>query len=50
LKQKIFNCNDYFLFGGSVAEEIVFDTVTTGAYNDFQVATQLQDLWLLNMV
>ncbi len=27
--------------GGRVAEEIVFDTVTTGAYNDFQVATQI---------
>ena len=25
--------------GGRVAEEIVFDTVTTGAYNDFQNAT-----------
>ncbi|MDX9691034.1 MAG: ATP-dependent zinc metalloprotease FtsH [Acholeplasmataceae bacterium] len=27
--------------GGRVAEEIVFDTVTTGAYNDFQVATHI---------
>jgi cell division protease FtsH len=27
--------------GGRVAEEIVFDTVTTGAYNDFQMATQI---------
>jgi len=27
--------------GGRVAEEIVFDTVTTGAYNDFQNATQI---------
>jgi cell division protease FtsH len=27
--------------GGRVAEEIVFDTVTTGAYNDFQVATTI---------
>jgi cell division protease FtsH len=27
--------------GGRVAEEIVFDTVTTGAYNDFQVATKI---------
>lgn len=27
--------------GGRVAEEIVFDTVTTGAYNDFQRATQI---------
>ena len=27
--------------GGRVAEEIVFDTVTTGAYNDFQVATRI---------
>ncbi len=27
--------------GGRVAEEIVFDTVTTGAYNDFQIATKI---------
>jgi len=27
--------------GGRVAEEIVFDTVTTGAYNDFQMATAI---------
>ncbi len=27
--------------GGRVAEEIVFDTVTTGAYNDFQNATAI---------
>ncbi|MCK9235267.1 MAG: ATP-dependent zinc metalloprotease FtsH [Acholeplasmataceae bacterium] len=27
--------------GGRVAEEIVFDTVSTGAYNDFQVATKI---------
>ncbi len=27
--------------GGRVAEEIVFDTVTTGAYNDFQLATKI---------
>lgn len=27
--------------GGRVAEEIVFDTVTTGAYNDFQNATMI---------
>jgi cell division protease FtsH len=27
--------------GGRVAEELVFDTVTTGAYNDFQMATQI---------
>ncbi|MDI6452168.1 ATP-dependent zinc metalloprotease FtsH [Peloplasma aerotolerans] len=27
--------------GGRVAEEIIFDTVTTGAYNDFQVATRI---------
>ncbi|MCD4827759.1 MAG: ATP-dependent zinc metalloprotease FtsH [Acholeplasmataceae bacterium] len=27
--------------GGRVAEEIVFDTVTTGAYNDFQMATKI---------
>ncbi|MBU1141643.1 MAG: cell division protein FtsH, partial [Firmicutes bacterium] len=27
--------------GGRVAEEIVFDTVTTGAYNDFQNATKI---------
>jgi cell division protease FtsH len=27
--------------GGRVAEEIVFDTVSTGAYNDFQVATAI---------
>jgi cell division protease FtsH len=27
--------------GGRVAEEIMFDTVTTGAYNDFQVATRI---------
>lgn len=27
--------------GGRVAEEIVFDTVTTGAYNDFQNATSI---------
>jgi len=27
--------------GGRVAEETVFDTVTTGAYNDFQMATQI---------
>ena len=27
--------------GGRVAEEIVFDTVTTGAYNDFQMATTI---------
>jgi len=27
--------------GGRVAEEIIFDTVTTGAYNDFQVATKI---------
>ena len=27
--------------GGRVAEEIVFDTVTTGAYNDFQRATAI---------
>ena len=29
------------LLGGRVAEETVFDTVTTGAYNDFQNATQI---------
>ncbi len=29
------------LLGGRVAEETVFDTVTTGAYNDFQQATQI---------
>ena len=27
--------------GGRVAEEIVFETVTTGAYNDFQIATRI---------
>lgn len=27
--------------GGRVAEEIKFDTVTTGAYNDFQMATKI---------
>ncbi|TVP84885.1 MAG: ATP-dependent zinc metalloprotease FtsH [Acholeplasmataceae bacterium] len=27
--------------GGRVAEEIMFDTVTTGAYNDFQMATSI---------
>jgi cell division protease FtsH len=27
--------------GGRVAEEIVFDTVSTGAYNDFKVATSI---------
>ncbi len=27
--------------GGRVAEEIVFDTVTTGAYNDFKIATKI---------
>ena len=27
--------------GGRVAEEIIFDTVTTGAYNDFQIATRI---------
>jgi cell division protease FtsH len=27
--------------GGRVAEEIEFDTVTTGAYNDFQMATSI---------
>ncbi|MBE0700491.1 MAG: cell division protein FtsH, partial [Acholeplasmataceae bacterium] len=27
--------------GGRVAEEIIFDTVTTGAYNDFQMATKI---------
>ena len=27
--------------GGRVAEELIFDTVTTGAYNDFQVATAI---------
>ncbi len=27
--------------GGRVAEEIVFDTVSTGAYNDFQIATSI---------
>ncbi len=29
------------LLGGRVAEETVFDTVTTGAYNDFQNATAI---------
>lgn len=29
------------LLGGRVAEETVFDTVTTGAYNDFQNATRI---------
>ncbi len=29
------------LMGGRVAEETVFDTVTTGAYNDFQNATAI---------
>ena len=27
--------------GGRVAEEIEFDTVTTGAYHDFQMATRI---------
>lgn len=27
--------------GGRVAEEVMFDTVSTGAYNDFQVATAI---------
>jgi cell division protease FtsH len=27
--------------GGRVAEEIIFNTVTTGAYNDFQMATRI---------
>jgi cell division protease FtsH len=28
--------------GGRVAEEIVFDTVTTGAYNDFKNANKIE--------
>jgi cell division protease FtsH len=39
--EKIINRNITSYLGGRVAEEIVFDTVTTGAYNDFQVATHI---------
>ena len=38
------------ILGGRVAEEIVFDDITTGASSDIKKATQIAKIWLQNMV
>ena len=51
-KDEMFNTRGKMLqniivsLGGRVAEELVFDDITTGASQDIRQATQTQEIWL----